>query len=153
MKKRKVNSGIIGMSNSLIETDIDKEIEKAYDDLENKDLEVIKDQIKDIDVMEDEDVMKQILTMTQNDRKMADDLYKVFEQNVKLGMDRSEASKEAMSKAVELKILASKNLIEMLKVKNSKKDSGNVNIGIFTPDSAISPKKANIDITHIKENI
>ena len=137
----------------VIEIDIDKEIEKVYDDLENKELEVVKDQIKDIDVMEDEDVMKQILIMTQNDRKMADDLYKVFEQNVKLGMDRSEASKETMAKALELKIMASKNLIDMLKVKNSKKETGNINIGVFTPDSAISPKKAGIDITHIKENL
>ena len=136
-----------------IDLEIDKEIEKVYDDIERKDLEVVKEQCKDIDVMEDEDVMKQILVMTQNDRKMADDLYKVFEQNVKLGMDRSEASKETMAKALELKILASKNLIDMLKVKNSKKDSGNVNIGIFTPDSALSPKKANIDIQNIRENI
>ena len=142
------------MSNSLIEeTDIDKAIEQVYDDLEKKELEVVKEQCKEIDVMEDEDVMKQILIMTQNDRKMADDLYKVFEQNVKLGMDRSEASKETMAKALELKILASKNLIEMMKVKNSKKDSGNVNIGIFTPDSAMSPKKANIDIQIIKNNL
>lgn len=142
------------MSNSLIEeTDIDKAIEQVYDDLEKKELEVVKEQCKEIDVMEDEDVMKQILIMTQNDRKMADDLYKVFEQNVKLGMDRSEASKETMAKALELKILASKNLIEMMKVKNSKKDSGNVNIGIFTPDSAMSPKKANIDIQNIKNNL
>lgn len=136
-----------------IDLEIDKEIEKVYDDIERKDLEAVKEQCKDIDVMEDEDVMKQILVMTQNDRKMADDLYKVFEQNVKLGMDRSEASKETMAKALELKILASKNLIDMLKVKNSKKDSGNVNIGIFTPDSALSPKKANIDIQNIRDNI
>lgn len=138
---------------SDIEIDIDNELEKEIAEIQNKELSEVKDQIKDIDVMEDEDVMKQILIMTQNDRKMADDLYKVFEQNVKLGMDRSEASKETMAKALELKILASKNLIEMMKVKNSKKDTGNVNIGIFTPDSAITPKKANIDITHIKENL
>jgi hypothetical protein len=138
---------------SDIEIDIDNELEKEIAEIQNKELAEVKDQIKDIDVMEDEDVMKQILIMTQNDRKMADDLYKVFEQNVKLGMDRSEASKETMAKALELKILASKNLIEMMKVKNSKKDTGNVNIGIFTPDSAITPKKANIDITHIKENL
>ena len=137
---------------SDIEIDIDNELEKEIAEIQNKELAEVKDQIKDIDVMEDEDVMKQILIMTQNDRKMADDLYKVFEQNVKLGMDRSEASKETMAKALELKILASKNLIEMMKVKNSKKDTGNVNIGIFTPDSAITPKKANINIQNIKEN-
>ena len=134
-------------------SDIDDELEKELVEIQNKELAEVKEQCKDIDVMEDEDVMKQILIMTQNDRKMADDLYKVFEQSVKLGMDRTEASKETMAKAVELKILASKNLIEMMKVKNSKKDTGNVNIGIFTPDSAITPKKANIDITHIKENL
>ena len=132
---------------------IDDELEKELTEIQNKELAEVKEQCKDIDVMEDEDVMKQILIMTQNDRKMADDLYKVFEQNVKLGMDRSEASKETMAKALELKIMASKNLIDMLKVKNSKKDNGNVNIGIFTPDSAITPKKANIDIMNIKENL
>lgn len=134
-------------------SDIDDELEKELAEIQNKELAEVKEQCKDIDVMEDEDVMKQILEMTNQDRKLADDLYRTFDMEVKAGRDRSQASKEAMSKAVELKILASKNLIEMMKVKNSKKDTGNVNIGIFTPDSAISPKKANIDITHIQENL
>ena len=97
------------------------------------------------DVTEDEELMRTVVSMVMEDRQKADDLYNVFVPDVSTGRDRSEGSKEAMTKAVELKISAAKNVIELLKLK--KNDAKN-SVGVFFGET-ISGKKAGINIRNI----
>lgn len=100
------------------------------------------------DVTEDEELMRTVVSMVMEDRQKADDLYNVFVPDVSTGRDRSEGSKEAMTKAVELKISAAKNVIELLKLK--KNDAKN-SVGVFFGET-ISGKKAGINIRNITDN-
>lgn len=98
-----------------------------------------------IDVTEDEELMKTVVDMVMQDRDKADHLYNTFAPEVAMGKDRSQASKEAMSKAVELKISSAKNIIELLKLK--KNDAKN-SVGVFFGET-MSGKKAGINIRNI----
>jgi len=97
------------------------------------------------DVTEEEELMKTVVSMVMQDRQKADDLYNVFVPDVATGRDRSEGSKEAMTKAVELKISSAKNIIELLKLK--KNDAKN-SVGVFFGET-MSGKKAGINIRNI----
>lgn len=96
------------------------------------------------DVSEDEEVIKAVFEMTVEDRKKADNAYEIFAPDVARGQDRSSASKEAMMKAIELKINSVKNIIDVMKLKQ-KKD--NPSVGVFIDTQ--SQKKAGIDLRNI----
>ena len=98
------------------------------------------------DASEEEELMQEVVNMAVEDRKKADDLYNVFVPDVSTGRDRSQASKETMAKAVELKISSAKNIIELLKLK--KNDAKN-SVGVFFGGETMSGKKAGIDIRNI----
>lgn len=103
------------------------------------------------DIGEKEVFLKTMADMTLSDRKMADNFYKVFAPEVALGRDRSQASKEAMAKAIELKITAAKNILEAYKIAKEDAKSGN-NVGIFFGETQ-SSKKVGIDISKIQQEI
>lgn len=128
------------------------EIEEDDDSDESKEI-TLTDQKKELetapDATEEEELMQAVVDMTLDDRKKADDLYNVFLPEVSLGKDRSTASKEAMSKAVELKIAAAKNIIELIKIK---KGPDKNNVGVFFGNT-LSSKKAGVDINKIKDSI
>jgi len=101
-----------------------------------------------IDVTEDEELMRTVVDMVMQDRDKADHLYNTFAPEVAMGRDRSEGSKEAMTKAIELKISSAKNIIELLKLK--KNDAKN-SVGVFFGET-MSGKKAGINIRNITGN-
>lgn len=103
---------------------------------------------KSIDVTENEEVMQAVFEMTLEDRKKADDAYEIFAPEIAKGTDRSTASKEAMMRAIELKIASAKNIIDMMKL--NKKDSPSV--GVFMGD-LMGEKKAGISLKNISEEI
>lgn len=98
------------------------------------------------DATETDELMQEVVKMTIDDRKKADDLYNVFLPEVAQGRDRSSASKEAMSKAVELKISAAKNIIDLLKLKKEQNQS--TQVGVFLGEG-MSQKKAGIDLKNV----
>lgn len=110
--------------------------------------EVAKIDSKDVDVTENEEVMKAVFEMTLEDRKKADDAYEIFAPEVAKGTDRSTASKEAMMRAIELKIASAKNIIDMMKL--NKKDGPSV--GVFMGD-LMGEKKAGISLKNISDEI
>jgi len=97
------------------------------------------------DATEDEELMQSVVNMVMEDRDKADHLYNTFAPEVALGRDRSQASKEAMAKAIELKISSAKNIIELLKLKKGDKTN---NVGVFFGET-MTGKKAGIDIKNI----
>ena len=102
------------------------------------------------DVTEEDEMMKFVVNMTIEDRQKADDFYNIFVPDVSTGRDRSEGSKEAMAKALELKISSAKNIIDLIKLKKNN-DKGN-NVGIFFGET-MNGKKAGINIDNIKREI
>ena len=132
--------------------DIINEIDVEDEDFEENDTPVVAPSKKaklaeenSPDVTEEEELMKSVVNMVMEDRQKADDLYNVFVPDVSTGRDRSEGSKEAMTKAVELKISAAKNIIELLKLK---KNDSKGNVGVFFGET-MSGKKAGINIRNI----
>jgi formate-dependent nitrite reductase cytochrome c552 subunit len=102
-----------------------------------------------VDVEDDNALTTMILTSALEDKKKADDLFDIFEANVAMSKDRSDSSKEALTKAVEIRVQATTNLVKILDVKSkSKQNTGNNFINF-----QVSPKKAGIDIKNVKDNL
>lgn len=100
----------------------------------------------DLDVSSREDLAEELMKVTKEDRKMADKLFELFYPEIMHGRDRSQASKEALSKALELKITAGKNIIDLLKI--MKQDEKNTNaIGVF-----FNEKNAGISLSKIQDS-
>ena len=110
---------------------------------EKKDI-VEKDKF-DIDVSDKEELAKELVKLTKEDRKMADKLFELFYPEISSGHDRSQASKEALSKALELKISAGRNIIDLMKIMKQEEKLNN-SIGFF-----FSGKKTGIDLQNIRD--
>jgi hypothetical protein len=137
-----------------MDDDIDEMI-NAIDALEKKAdeknlPEVQKAKEIQLDVEDINAVAETLVNMVQEDRSKADEVFKMFFTDIGFGKDRSEASKEALTRALELKIEASKNIIELLKIK-TKANEIKSNVGVFF--TAMSGKKAGIDISSLKAEI
>ena len=128
----------------------DVNIEQIIDELglsdEKKDEVSVKVQNGEIDVEELTSIAEGLVTMVKDDREKADDLFDLFYIDLAKGTDKTTASKETIAKALELKIEASKNIIELMKIK-AKIQEGNVGVFINTRPS----KKAGIDIGNLRE--
>lgn len=110
--------------------------------IENKSIE--KANPLELDVTDREDLATELIKVTRDDRKMADKLFELFYPEIMSGQDRSQASKEALTKALELKISAGRNIIDLLKVMKQEEKNQN-SIGVF-----FTEKKAGINLDNIK---
>jgi hypothetical protein len=138
------------MEEKLKEEIIDDLLSNIEKDLQKKEsTEIVKKDDK-VDVEDPTSVKNAIVKTIEEDRALADKIVNTFLPEIAKGTDRSEASKEALTKALELKISAADKLVRLaeLDVKSKEKSSGNV--GIFI-GKTVSPKKANIDIQKIIE--
>lgn len=98
-----------------------------------------------VDVSDKEQLAEELIRITHEDRKMADKLFELFYPEIAAGQDRSQASKEALSKALELKIAAGRNIIDLLKIMKQEEKVNN-SIGLF-----FSGKKTGIDLQNIRD--
>jgi len=108
---------------------------------------LVKAEKKEIDVTDTSEIEEELIKQTTDDRKKADQIFEMFYTDLGLRTDRSQASKEALTKSLELKISASRNLIDLLKIK---KEASN-KLGVFV--NTVSSKKAGIDIRNIENEI
>lgn len=121
------------------------ELLEEFDAPEEK-KEVVKKGITDIDVSDKEELAEELIVLTREDREMADKLFNLFYPEISRGQDRSQASKEALSKALELKINAGRNIIDLMKIMKQEEKTNN-SIGVF-----FSGKKTGINLQDIKDN-
>jgi len=101
-----------------------------------------------IDPIEEDEILRRGLKEVEEDRALAKKAFDLFYPNLATDKDKSQGSKEALMKAIELRILAGKTTVELLKTKNSKQKDGNNNVGVF-----INSNKAGIDLRDIKESL
>lgn len=112
--------------------------------------EIQKQNKKDIDPSDIDSVAEGLIDMVRGDRSKADEIFDLFYDPIGRRTDNSEASKEALTKALELKIESSKNLIELLKIKSRFNESGS-KVGIFL--NSMNEKKAGIDLSNIEKEL
>jgi hypothetical protein len=122
---------------SNIEKDLKKEEKKEVAKIDDK-----------IDVEDSTSVKNAIVKTIEEDRALADKIVNTFLPEIAKGTDRSEASKEALTKALELKITAADKLVRLAELDAKAKEKASGNVGIFIGQT-MSPKKANIDIQKI----
>ena len=122
-------------------------IENSLEVIKGKSLpDTIKDQSKEVDITDETEVATHMLKMIEADRKKADEIFDLFYKDLELQKDRSTSSKETLARALELKIEASKSLLEMIKVKQKQKEQkGSIGIVLNT----VNEKKMGINISGI----
>ena len=131
-------------------SDIDKAIsEIELEEIDNtvSSTDLVPEETKELDVTDQDEISKELVEMVQGDREKADQIFDLFYSNLALNQDHTTASKEALTKSLELKIEASKNIIELLKVKAKVEERGN-NVGVFF--GATPAKKAGFDVSEIR---
>lgn len=102
-----------------------------------------------VDVEDINNIAENLVVMTTSDREKADKIFEMFFTSIGLDKDHSQASKEALTKALELKIEASKNLIELLKIK-TKAQEMKTNIGFVI--NSVPGKKAGLNIDSMRRD-
>jgi len=115
---------------------------------DSKEVNKVKKELE-LDVEDLNSIAENLVKMTKNDRSDADKVFELFFTALGLKEDRSEASKEALTKALELKILASQNIIELLKIK-AKTNEMKTSIGLFF-NQGMPGKKAGVNLKSIKQ--
>ena len=137
-----------------------EDIDKIIGELEttNTDIETIKNKTKDIITKQDytnmETVATQIVEKMNANEKVAEQIYDLFYSDLANGRDRSQASKEALLRSLELRVENNKALAELAKAlakKQAAEQASKNNVGVF-----INTKKDTdfgIDIDNIKDEL
>lgn len=135
----------------MTEDEIDKFIDEESFSIKEE-IEVKKDaqsSLQILDPLDTDEISSSLLTMVSEDRSLADKTFELFYNPISMGTDHSQASKESLMRAVELKIESSKNILKMLDIMTKKNQTGtNINFNGFIP-----PKKVGIDIDKIVSHI
>ncbi len=131
------------------EEDIDEILNSitASEEVE-EDKELVVQEDKDlVDASVSSELEQELIKQTLDDREQADQIFNLFFPDLGMGQDRTTASKEAITKALELKIMASRNIIDLLKLRKE----ANSKVGVFV--NTIPSKKAGIDIRNIADAV
>jgi len=113
---------------------------------ETKEIEV-REKNEIINASDTAELEQELVRQTVDDRAKADQIFDLFYADLGFHTDRSQASKEAITRALELKIQASKNIIDLLKLKKETSSK----MGVFV--NTVSPEKAGIDIRNIQNEL
>lgn len=126
------------------------EIDNILDSIieaEDTDIEVKNN--TEVDASDTDELANEVLRQTIDDRKKADNIFELLEPGIGLGTDKTGASKEALTKALELKIAASRNIIELLKIRKGLVEGNKMGI-IF---NQVPKAKAGINLDNIKREL
>jgi len=110
-----------------------------------------KQEVVKVDANDEESVSEHLVDMVNKDREKADQLFSLFYGDLAIGKDHSQASKEAVMRALELKIEASKNIIELLKIKAKKSDTSKTANGVMI--NVMSEKKFGVDLQNVFNHV
>lgn len=105
----------------------------------NKENFSAEDDIRTREIKQMDQVAKQVITQIDSDRDKSDELYDFMRDQVDIDGDRNPATRDAMAKAMELKMKGTDQMIELLKIKakliNPNKSGLNVNINLGEYDT------------------
>lgn len=105
----------------------------------NKENFPAEDDIRTREIKQMDQVAKQVIIQIDSDRDKSDELYDFMRDQVDIDGDRNPATRDAMAKAMELKMKGTDQMIELLKIKakliNPNKSGLNVNINLGEYDT------------------
>ncbi len=121
---------------------------------EDKDLIAAEENPMDIAVKQMNEVSQVVVENIKDDRDKSDELYDFMKDEIDINGDKNPATREAMGKAMELKMKGTDQMIELLKVKAklinpSKGISINIGMGKFDDNKGGST----LEMIDIVENI
>ena len=124
-------------------------------ELSQKDLEVVVEQERAVMLPEDKAslpvIAEEIFKKINANDKIAEEIYKLFYDNLAFSRDKSDASKDALLRSLEARIESSKILAELAKAVARRDGNKSVGVGIAistNPGSAFG-----IDLEKIKEDL
>jgi len=100
-----------------------------------------------IDTEDNNSLLSAVLESTFDDKRKADDLYRMFEERLNYNKDNTDASKQALTEAVNARNQASTNLIKLVETKfryMNKEADPLVNINL-------SQRRTGIDLNNIED--
>ena len=84
------------------------------------------------------EIAADVIKAVQDDRDKGDEMYDFFRDQIDIDGDKNPATREAMARALELKMKGTDQKIELLKIKakliNPQKDGANININLGSYD-------------------
>ncbi len=84
------------------------------------------------------EIAADVIKAVQDDRDKGDEMYDFFRDQIDVDGDKNPATREAMARALELKMKGTDQKIELLKIKakliNPQKDGANININLGSYD-------------------
>lgn len=111
----------------------DNNMDKELVNQEKSLLDVQKEQVEQMNL-----IAQDVVDSVSEDRDRADELYDFMRDQIDIDNDRNPATREAMAKALDLKMKGTDQKIELLKIKakliNPHKDALNVNISLGNYD-------------------
>jgi len=125
------------------------DLDNILNEIENVEIDTVEEKKeieKTIDVTEFESLASELMKMTMDDRNLADKTFQLFYSDIALGRDKTKASAEAITKAVEMKIAAGRNIIDIMKL--LKTEEKGPSVGLF-----FNSKKSGIDLENIVNEI
>lgn len=96
---------------------MDEETKDLQTTDDNKDLVIAEESPMDIAITQMNEVSKAVVENIHDDRDKSDELYDFMKDEIDINGDKNPATREAMSKAMELKMKGTDQMIELLKVK------------------------------------
>jgi len=133
-------------------------IDALIDEIEisQKDLEIVAE--KERALIQEEDkaslpiIAKEIFNKIDKNDKIAEEIYKLFYDNLAFGKDHSDASKDALLRSLEARIESSKILAELAKAV-AKKENGKVAVGVGVSINTNPGSSYGINLDKIKEEV
>ncbi len=132
---------------------IDKMLQNLVNDYE-KEISLDKEskEIKEVDSPSNLDgLSKIILNKVEANDAVAKEIYDLFYGDLAVGRDRSDSSKDALLRSLELKVESSRVLAELAKSIARKEQTNSGNVGVFF--NAKSGKQYDVDIKNIQKEL
>lgn len=136
--------------NDIIEDEKPKDVEKVPDPVSIETVTSEQEQVEQIDQVSNVTaITDELLQMTREDRTQATQVFDMLFEKVNKGRDIGDASKEFLVESLKVKVMASKNLIDLLKTMKQAKESG---VGVFV-NNGINALNEGINFDRIKSDI
>lgn len=144
---KEVNESNDSEQRSLVPASMENEVEEV-----STDRGVAKTTPQEAVSPSNEELINSLLEMTKEDRDQASNVVNMFYDKINLGKDYSPSSKENLVRAIEAKINASKNIVDLLKIK-LKREEDRSHGNSFAVINAVNGTTESVDFELLMKNV
>lgn len=128
----------------VIEEFEDEDISDDIEEIEEDEKALEEEKSKELTI---DNIANEIMQMCLDDRAKADEVFDLMKRRIENEGDTSQAAKETLARAVEMRTNSSQNLVELLKIKtNLKKVNNATQINIGSSESGIKIKGVDTNV-------